>query len=74
MTDEQHGSPRPTPIDGPTVMGPSAGRLHGPASETPANPPSAPGENAPEDDVTGDVTADVTGPAPSPEWARTRDC
>jgi hypothetical protein len=58
MTDEQDGQPRRQPIDSPTVMGPSAGHLHGPAPEEPTlpatrpeepdAPPSTPSSNPPE--------------------------
>ncbi|MBB4909096.1 hypothetical protein [Actinophytocola algeriensis] len=44
MTDEQDGQPHRPPIDGPTVMGPSTGHLHGPAPEEPTLPATPPDE------------------------------
>lgn len=38
MTDDQDGRPRRQAVDGPTVMGPSTGHLHGPAPEEPTIP------------------------------------
>lgn len=41
MTDDQDGPRRP-PVDGPTVMGPSTGHLHGPPPEEPTLPDKPP--------------------------------
>ncbi|MFC4857546.1 hypothetical protein [Actinophytocola glycyrrhizae] len=38
MTDEPGGKPPQRPVDGPTVMGPSTGHLHGAAPEEPTQP------------------------------------
>ncbi len=68
MTDDQDGSRRP-PVDGPTVMGPSTGHLHGPAPEEPTHPDkpatdeeptlAAPGATPPDE-------ATLRDPAPPP--------
>jgi hypothetical protein len=77
MTDEQDGQPRQPhrrPVDGPTVMGPSTGHLHGPAapatrqdeptSTTPAS--TGPADAQPEEATLADPTSPTnrpTGPA-----------
>lgn len=71
MTDEQDGQPRRQPIDGPTVMGPSAGHLHGPAPEEPTLPATQPAEAAPPgnraDPRDEPTVADPNAPAPQDE-------
>ena len=65
MTEDQDGSRRP-PVDGPTVMGPSTGHLHGPPPEeptlpaTPGKPGAAPAPEAGSDGPTVATPIDET--------------
>jgi hypothetical protein len=77
MTDEQDGQPRRQPIDGPTVMGPSTGHLHGPAPEEPtlpatepdkpATPPSTPSNNPRDEPTLGEPAPPENPAAPQDE-------
>ncbi|MFI7673943.1 hypothetical protein [Actinophytocola sp. NPDC049390] len=55
MTEEQDGPRRP-PVDGPTVMGPSTGHLHGPTPQEPTLPA----------DATAGADEEPTLPEPTP--------
>lgn len=61
MTEDQDGSPTRRPIDGPTVMGPSAGSLHGPAPEEPTLP-AAEETTLPEPAASGPLPAPPAAP------------